>query len=154
MRLLQAAQRAVSKMYEHVRDEGRRLRDESYLPQYGQHAHEYMQIYYLRQMHAQSSLCSSDYALLAHRPAILGAAVFGTVEAAGAGWRWTFAPAGVAVEGPVCVERAEASQQLAALQATLYPEAEAAGGRISGTSKRGNGKTSHCRAELLVAPWP
>ena len=61
--------------------------------------------------------------MLAKQPHILGPEIFGEVVASGAGWRWSFKRAGLAVESPVEFQHKEAAvQSLAAIQRRLYPD--------------------------------
>ena len=62
-----------------------------------------------------------DYCLLAHLPHILGPAVFDRVEPSEKGWRWTFAPAGVDVQGDDFQSQDLCLQELREIQKGLYP---------------------------------
>ena len=95
--LLSAASLRVRKVFEHVRAVCLETGDTDYLPkqrELSQRAH-YWQLQYMR----SKALSAEDYRLLAHCPRILGPEVFGDVEEVDGGWRWTFAPAGIAIHG-------------------------------------------------------
>ena len=125
------SRKAVIDLYTHVRDEALRRGDGEYLPEL-EGSPKYNHMYYVRSLHRRGQLQAAEYALLAHQPHIIGAALFGAVEevrraatappSSSGAWRWTFKPAGVDVEGPRVECRAEAARVLASLQARLYPE--------------------------------
>ena len=118
---MKAAQQPVRKVYEHVRLKCQELRDANYLPKYGQQYVQYGQLGYLRRLHKDGNLTPADYCLLAHLPHILGPAVFGRVEPSEKGWRWTFAPAGVDVQGDDFQSQDLCLQELREIQKGLYP---------------------------------
>ena len=120
-RILSAAQLATQNVFRHVRRRVTETGDPHYLPKQKDERPAYSHLYYLRTKHQNGQLTASDYQLLARLPHVLGANVYGAVEAYDGGWRWTFAQAGVQVHSDIFVTEAAASEDLRPLQQALYP---------------------------------
>ena len=118
----------------HVRDNVRETGDALYLPARDANEPEYNRLQYLKVRSRKWLLLLSDFQLPAYSPHILGAEVFGEVEACAEGWRWTFAPAGVAVQGTTFQHEEDARADLAGIQKELFSSMarEASAGGSSG----------------------
>ena len=97
-RLLAAAQKAATKVFEHVRRVAQTTHNAVYLPTRRCEPTAYHELFYLRTKHKNGYLTVADYQLLARIPRILGPTVYGDVEPHDDGYRWTFAAAGVDVQ--------------------------------------------------------
>ena len=65
-------------------------------------------------------MTQADIRLLAHMPRTLGPKVFGAVEVCDHGWRWSFAPAAVAVHSGVFTSEKDAQAELALVQKQIH----------------------------------
>ena len=123
-RLVYVAQRAVRRVFQHVRHKIIELGDHAYLPKAKQEPGAYFHLNWLRRKQAVAKLSAGDYELLARLPHILGRAaerIYGKVEQCDGGWRWTFVPVGLQVFGNVHESYVAAVEQLRQLQHALYP---------------------------------
>ncbi len=118
-------------VFAHVWKVAKETHDPLYLPYHRIDPAAYKQLWYLRQKHKCGELRAADYHLLARLPRILGSAVYGAVQGCAGGYRWTFAPAGVDVQGDVFPTKAAAAGDHLPLRQALYPGWEDPGQRAA-----------------------